>query len=384
MDRKRYILILGLAAALSLMGCSGRSASQNNTDRMVDWNQNYYTSSYKKFIYGSESGYYIATGEFLYYLDEGQDEAVLLCGKINCPHEDENCNGYFFQESPQIIYDNGKLYGFVYTVQDNCYHLTELSADGETRRQLFSVSGLDTNHFIIHRGVVYYVIHEGKYEKIMAYDINRDKEAMVYLPKYEAGMITSVFCEDDKLYFGEAMIGSSDEWISQWKCCSLTDGSILEMKFSNQETAASYADAALFHVKDGQMYLFCADKDAQESLDIICCNMDGGSAERILQAPMGLLAMDDQYIYLFEWSENTLLIYNEQGSRVQTLSFEESEGERIVSGVPVSGDAKYAFLQLETVNTENNKMKIELIRISKAEIESLDIHPQTVLYSSKD
>ena len=67
-----------------------------------------------------ENGYYLCIGSFLFYWEEGMDEAIPLCSKIDCMHQYEEdrekareCEAYVGYTSMNLLdYYDGKLYTF--------------------------------------------------------------------------------------------------------------------------------------------------------------------------------------------------------------------------------------------------------------------------------
>ena len=67
-----------------------------------------------------ENGYYLCIGSFLFYWEEGMDEATPLCSKIDCMHQYEEdrekareCEAYVGYTSMNLLdYYDGKLYTF--------------------------------------------------------------------------------------------------------------------------------------------------------------------------------------------------------------------------------------------------------------------------------
>ena len=67
-----------------------------------------------------ENGYYLCIGSFLFYWEEGMDEATPLCSKIDCMHQYEEdrekareCEAYVGYTLMNLLdYYDGKLYRF--------------------------------------------------------------------------------------------------------------------------------------------------------------------------------------------------------------------------------------------------------------------------------
>ncbi len=113
------------------------------------------TSVYFANIAIAEDGLYLNNNDLLIYYDKKTGNSDLLCGKPDCEHISEDCNGYVMSSS-YIQYYNGDLY----TVK-NYYSLVKISTDGTVRENLgkLNISG-DLNggsiNWYIHRGYIYY------------------------------------------------------------------------------------------------------------------------------------------------------------------------------------------------------------------------------------
>ena len=115
----------------------------------------------------SEGGYYVfLPNKYLYYIDGESVEATPLCNKVNCLHNDEECNAYFnlFTEpsaemSNVIQFYENSLYAVVKiedefgSVEGNA--LYKVSLDGGTREKLIDFKD-GISHWLIHRGYFYY------------------------------------------------------------------------------------------------------------------------------------------------------------------------------------------------------------------------------------
>lgn len=164
------VLIL-LSSLFILTSCSDASeAKYDSFDYETDF-QYYYNS-----LNGSnlpmtkaESGYYVfLPNRFLYYIDGKSMETTPLCNKVNCLHNDRECDAFFnLFETPS---NNLNMSNIIQYYEDSLYmvikeedeygnfegnSLYKVSLDGVAREKLvYFESGV--SYWLIHRGYFYY------------------------------------------------------------------------------------------------------------------------------------------------------------------------------------------------------------------------------------
>lgn len=115
----------------------------------------------------SPDGYYFLAGYYLYYIDKANMEAIPLCNKPNCLHQNEtnpekvlDCNACFLNSgsSPLVAWYEGHLYVTDQKTNGNAngeYDLIRMDADGSNRKTLLALPA-NTSCYMIHRGYIYY------------------------------------------------------------------------------------------------------------------------------------------------------------------------------------------------------------------------------------
>jgi hypothetical protein len=74
---------------------------------------------------------------FLYYADYGNTKYVPVCGKPNCPHNNEDCNACLMDlHAGSIAYYDGGIYYVVQTPESQDYELWRMNADGTDHRKV--------------------------------------------------------------------------------------------------------------------------------------------------------------------------------------------------------------------------------------------------------
>lgn len=173
--KKRIVAILLSVSMMFLISCE--SQPQYSTENTYVAGQDFQYQFYKAIstilgplsIAETEDGYYFLSGNcFLYYADKETMEAVLLCSRPDCLHDQEpkeqqrlECNAYF-PGTATLFFTDGSLYipceKKDYNVSDPSRapkHLVKVSADGTSREPLFDLYSEKCLRF--HRGMLYYL-----------------------------------------------------------------------------------------------------------------------------------------------------------------------------------------------------------------------------------
>ncbi len=85
----------------------------------------------------SPSGTYFLAGEraessYIYYADHGSDNVVLLCGRVDCTHENEDCNAWVYV-GEHLCYYHGYLYVVSGNDSEQTCKLIRMEPDGSDR-----------------------------------------------------------------------------------------------------------------------------------------------------------------------------------------------------------------------------------------------------------
>jgi len=125
------LLIFTLTTLAALTGCA---PSYRDGDDYI-WGQDFQFSfaiqGNRRSLAESESGYYLLSGEYLYYADKETMRPVILCGRPNCRHNEETsedtgplCHAFVHtgMASAYITFFDGALY-----VLSDSFSLTQVS-----------------------------------------------------------------------------------------------------------------------------------------------------------------------------------------------------------------------------------------------------------------
>ena len=119
---KKYTLWAAvLAGALLLSGCAPASVKPQATEPVGDssWVKGEspvpnrrmgLDRNFPEHIANGENGIYLLDRSFVYYLENGTDVLIPLCGRPDCTHSTADCNAYI--DGSEITYYDGYLYVF--------------------------------------------------------------------------------------------------------------------------------------------------------------------------------------------------------------------------------------------------------------------------------
>ena len=172
----KAILLCAVLIFSVLSGCGGKdngaaSADYEYSDYVFDNNEaQYYMSDNAA---AAETGYYYIANapvyttsyKFLYYFDMINKNSMPLCTKLNCEHDDENCDAYLSAEeclSSNIWYYNQRIY--MIERSDEKDRLVSYDKTGRDKKNVadLSVDGRSViqsqNRACVSHGKLYYML----------------------------------------------------------------------------------------------------------------------------------------------------------------------------------------------------------------------------------
>lgn len=169
----KLLLLIVFVFLISMFGCSAnqiRIYPEQNSEIYVQNEDNQNFLELYSDIALTDSGYYFINNNLLYFFDRQSKETLIVCNKINCAHNDENCSAYFsilsFYPVELAYYDNA-LYVMGWESEGaNIHHnyIYQISLDSYKRKKaafLYDSNGTDSSAFILHRGYVYFTYGSG-------------------------------------------------------------------------------------------------------------------------------------------------------------------------------------------------------------------------------
>ncbi|MCR5668391.1 MAG: DUF5050 domain-containing protein [Lachnospiraceae bacterium] len=294
------------------------------------------------FLYGAEvtkgeEGYYFwdeisqdGLGMLMYY-DTKTEQSVPLCNKPNCTHDNVECNANFnraceggeYFDRTFIQYYDGSVYIMGYDTQYNV-NLYKVAADGSSYEKCMKLykaeiasekddetGGITENWLppkvVIHRGYVYYLIRQESTPTIRRIRLGGDETETVYVASGDYPSIDWLKFYGDHLFF--CMTNYENEEYESYDSgivqVDLNTGESSLIKKGNVDDFVVYNQKLFYSTEDG---VNCMDFETQEDKNIVTNNM-----------MYSRVAVDDNYIYVYNWDYSTLNAYSYNGEMVASV-----------------------------------------------------------------
>lgn len=169
-SKKRVWILFFVCISLGLCGCRkqdlGNSYIQGQDHQYMF--QSLETTTRKLQARG-DKGSFFSIRNYIYYLEDGSDEAVPLCNKADCLHDKETneeqkkqCNAYFdnwYFKDQSIAYYDGYLYCMDQSYDDYWGKLTlyRVKEDGSEKEKVYEWEDPVVLEWVIHRGYFFYI-----------------------------------------------------------------------------------------------------------------------------------------------------------------------------------------------------------------------------------
>ncbi|MGN0551434.1 MAG: hypothetical protein ACI4I4_06290 [Acutalibacteraceae bacterium] len=230
-----FLCILLIVCSLTACKNGAENTEQNEKESIAELtgfsleNFNIETDDQSFFGYyhqmaSTENGYYYFGGDwgdFLYYFDKESKQAVPLCNKPDCEHNQNypDCNAYFdniqYERYYGIFYYNSSLYLLGGDGEYNCtgLYLYKISSDGTKREcvRLLRDFGSEFRsmkiEFMMHKGKGYFVYSSDSKTELYSFDIEDKNSELVKIDEAEGAypeFYRLIGCEDgiSYQYFG--------------------------------------------------------------------------------------------------------------------------------------------------------------------------------------
>ena len=405
----RKIRLFASAAAflLLLCGCQGQPARGSG-----DYQYYLHTSAIEKDIAESENGFYINFSSYMMFCDKGTLRATPLCSRPDCPHfirssnPDEKCEALFFNSTPCIT--GGQLFACCHTVQDKYQVISEIAADGSSRRSLFSLEGTPI-FFLVHRGKAYVTIWEtlldGKLSAdsgIWEYDLSRPftKPRHIYNRKtffgdedaYTREGISNLLAYDHYLYFLDRRVDGHEGL-----CLFVLDldtGTVTIPEL--QDSTGSSTFLAIFRDRvyiNRFFYESCGETGGEnrfQSAVLQSYALDGSDARSHGLFPYGMICADSRYFYQMDIlpvdkgeDDHRLRVYDTDFTLLREFSlgelYEKPEELTLLTPIPTESDFLLLVARGRSRDTGFGFVSYDFLR--KSEL-SLDTVPRSTFFSA--
>ena len=268
----------------------------------------------------SETGYYNFdmnnSGKILLYMDRELDKVVPVCSRINCTHDNLDCDAVFSEFIyPEVIYNEGYIYTeMIEEAEDKNmmdFYLYKVSADGSKREKVFKMYTYLKNASIIpsvyiHRGCVYYLLTETDNVSLYKKDLKKGEPELIYKYKGEFSDICNIKGYGEGIFFSRSQDGVSYQ-IAYHSCIDNKTYDIVG------DSCWSYAitDDFIYYISpDGQLNkMSLKDLKTQALMDNLSRSDE--------------LSTDGKYLYIDNYNESSMQNFKDRKIDVYTLGGEK-------------------------------------------------------------
>lgn len=145
-----------------------------------------------------ETGYYVLNGNKIYYVEQSTMDAIPLCNKPNCTHNNNGCNA-ILGNVRNIYYSDGYIYYLSDAGEEKGFignYLVKMSPDGSTKENILYLE-LSPTDWTIHRNTFYYSI------RVYQIDENTGLEDLAYSDCYIYSYSLDKESKPKEIYFAE-------------------------------------------------------------------------------------------------------------------------------------------------------------------------------------
>lgn len=397
----KAILLCAVLIFAGISGCGGKdngaaSADYEYSDYVFDNDEaQYYMSNNAA---AAETGYYYIANapvyttsyNFLYYFDMVNKNSMPLCAKLNCEHDDENCDAYLSAEeclSSNIWYYNQRIY--MIERSDEKDRLVSYNKTGRDKKNVadLSVDGRSViqsqDRACVSHGKLYYMLAGEKSQFLYEVPLTgTDTPRLIkeYTSEYEIRETLTLYAIEDRVYITLVSGITSDTNNYIIECLDISDGEPVRMfdymadgasisgEIDGWEIQACYDAEGNFYftsISDEAYFVNKLNLETKENTEIyrIDISEDTGSREDYID----LCGFDGKYLYVYESVDfsvkenrqnyelgNYLYIIDTEGKLADTIMLtknteyaEENNVSTNSPGVSVSlkgGDSRYMLV----------------------------------------
>lgn len=341
-----------------LYQCQATSAEE-----LSEYEEQYFcTRSFLKPVARAEDGYYMLCSDYLYYLPDGYQEAVPVCGKPECDHQTTKCDAFVGYQAWQLAYFQKNIYAFALNPMDGTETLHEISGDGATHTRLLTVEERNGNFLASVNGCIYYIIDSMSSDKqssfsLWEYDIASSEAAQ--LAEMD-GTCVQLFPDRSSEILWLVYSTMNDEKGSE-ECLvgyDYKEGQLGETTV--KETDHPFLHNATLVCSDKEQSVWVSNLLESNRMQLYSVRWDTLDMEELFQIPStALLAADDDYLFFCadspEQTEDTLAmeIWSWNGKDKFSAELEHPEGPRMgetLIGGATGGYLFYVFQNIQRID----------------------------------
>ena len=278
--RNRMRKVLSLCTVfLALTGCGSQAVVESSYygeeyQQGTDYNySSYYFLQNGQSMICTEQGYYFIAGGYLFFTDSAESQAVPLCFKTDCLHQEEtdpkqipNCDAFLGGQVTQTCF-LGYYQDHIYTIcldkatgYDN---LVEMKLDGSDRRVLYMIDNTNMPQgMFMHRGVIYFVNKQKNLDGESRYGLNAisvvsgsGEPVQVYTGVYKDGWIQNVLAYGNYVFFRDCYY-TEESFDGSVLMYDIRTGESEKLLEGDNSSIYGIEDEGLLIRRDGQYYVY--------------------------------------------------------------------------------------------------------------------------------
>lgn len=405
---KKYVALI-FVIILLFCGCNENDnvTTKLTNDNLPDYQYMFSGGSRMTSIQKTQGGYYVLSGDFIYYVDEKNMNTVPLCNKTNCMHtpDDKNCNAHF--ESLDGTYNMQVYKDKIYILSKELVEdkdgianyksvLYRLSLDGSEKDKFYTFEKLIYSFYIVDNYIFYDTMsedEEGSYESNInnsiykkSLDGNDSPKLVVNYSDYKGHY--KYGCTIKNIYKGKLYVyecyqtvenieKAKGEEAKQWNfvIIDLKNGKRIKELPMNNNSEENYF-AGICHDK----LLRSVINNKKKTETFYLSNLDGSNPKKLFGQKMNKDATvkyevicDDKYIYSDNVNDKSakkrwVEVYNTSGEKLSRVYYpDENTGIHL----SVQGDDNYFWFEndgvvfvIEKTQFLNNNGKLEFKQIT--------------------
>lgn len=285
-------------------------------------------------IYFYDMTYAIDDSEYLYYFDDASGQIVKLCRKINCRHNNENCDAYFGSINNSITLYNNRIYLWAFhnvPGKGNMASLYSVKSDGSDRTD-YGFQNIDgttpgAKQTVIYKDTLYMICDLGpsgnsSYSyKVFMQPLEHDQRAQLLYesPDQEREhSLSDLHTSDDTLWLTDTTYISSDSLCSELIAIDLRTG--------KPQTILTADNGRIHYTRKGSLIYYCIQAPGSGQYSPVHKFDPESKEDTIFAQQGGKLTFDGQYFFTAACSSDSrkadIYITDENGTLVKTIPSE--------------------------------------------------------------
>ena len=408
---KKVLFVLILVICCMFTGCDKKNKIDYQ-DKYIEGQDFQYMFLGNTYENGSsmaetKDGYYKLMNSYIYYIEKSTMNAVPLCGKTDCLHENENanhrdtCNAYVPSQDGYLNLYHDMLYyrtleydkeeRFTYSV------FYKISLDGSKRDRVCQVKDENVQLWMLHRGKIFFTTKKNgkdKKEHIVLKSIdlenNNKIENVYFLEDIYSGEVQDLTAYGNYVYL--YVNGFNDEidfenktqkewekkYENRWIAYQLQSGEKKELFLNQKEKNITKRVVQRIVFWQNQIFYSYYDLDEKENKWIYKCELDGSKENKWMELKNSkdTFVADQQYCYIYNtWHDEVanekerpmMQVYDTSGNLIDSFEISASPYYQFAPG------SKQYFWCKYSEETQDSLVYIDKKSIGKLNGNKIDV-----------